>query len=344
MASSFLGFLRSALWEGLTTFWTLARLMIPVMIGVKVLVDLGLLDLLARLCAPVMALVGLPAETGLVWASALLVNLYGGAVVLLALLPDLPLTAAQATVLGTMMLIAHALPVEQRIARKAGVGLVFSTSLRIGAALVCGAVLSALFTAGGWLQGPAPVLLSALGGDAGAGTTPGHWGAWAIAQILTLAMILAIVLVLVLLLRGLDRLGITARLTRLLAPLLAWVGIGGRAMPLTMVGMLLGLSYGGALIIREAQSGAIPRRQVFLSVCLLSLTHSLIEDTLFVMALGAHWSGLVVARVALTLAIIWLLDRLLDRLPPALVARALYAGPAEDAPSTSMRENIKIGS
>lgn len=321
--------------EGLSTFWTLARLMIPVMVVVKILVDLGVLPHLARLFAPVMTLVGLPAETGLVWAAAMLVNLYGGAVVLLALAPDLALSTAQATVLGTMMLIAHALPIEQRIAQKAGVGLVFSTLLRIGAAILCGALLSGLFAAGGWLQEPARLLISDLGGG---GVTPGAWGDWLVGSLRTLAMILVIVLGLVLLLRSLDRLGITRRLTDLLSPVLGRVGIGGRAMPLTMVGVLLGLSYGGALIIREARSGTIPRRQVFLSLCLLSLTHSLIEDTLFIMALGGHWVGLVVGRVAFTLVVIALLDRTIDRLPPPLARRLLYAG---DGPA--LAHNIKTG-
>nr|WP_041795501.1 nucleoside recognition protein [Pararhodospirillum photometricum] len=322
MSAAFI-FLRTTFLEGLRTYWTLVRLMIPVMIGVKVLVELGLLPVLARLAAPVMQVAGLPAETGLVWASALLVNLYGGAVVLLALLPTMPLTACQATVIGLMMLMAHAIPLEQSIARRAGVAFVFSALLRVGGAFAAGALFALVCQSLGWLQGPAPVLLTAMSGS---GVQQGAWDVWALDSLRSLAMILGIVISLVFLLRVLDRLGVTARLTRMLSPVLGRVGIGGRAMPLTMVGVLLGLSYGGALIIREAQAGSIPRRQVFLAVCLLSLTHSLIEDTLFVMALGAHWMGIVVWRVAFTLAVIWCLDRLLDRLPEPVSERVFYAG------------------
>ncbi|GEO81017.1 nucleoside recognition protein [Pararhodospirillum oryzae] len=309
--------------EGLRTYWTLVRLMIPVMIGVKILVELGLLPVLARLFAPVMHLVGLPPETGLVWASALLVNLYGGAVVLLALLPTMPLTAAQATIIGLMMLMAHAIPLEQSIARRAGTSFVFSSVLRIGGAFAAGALFNLFCQATGWLQQPALVVLGALHGG---GVQAGAWGAWLLDSARSLLMILGIVVTLVFLLRVLDRLGITGRLTRALAPVLGRVGIGGRAMPLTMVGVLLGLSYGGALIIREAQAGTIPRRQIFLALCLLSLCHSLIEDTLLVMALGADWTGVLVWRVAFTLAVIWGLDRMLDALPERMAQRFLYTG------------------
>ena len=49
----------------------------------------------------------------------MLTNLYTGILVLVTL-PDLSLTTAQVTVLGCMMLVAHGLPIEARIAQKAG--------------------------------------------------------------------------------------------------------------------------------------------------------------------------------------------------------------------------------
>lgn len=92
-----------------------------------------------------------------------------------------------------------------------------------------------------------------------------------------------------------------------------------------MVGVLLGLSYGGALIIREAKAGTIPRRDLFLSICLLSLTHSLIEDTLFIMALGADLTGILLARVVFTLIVIWALDKVLRVVPERTAERLLFA-------------------
>jgi spore maturation protein SpmB len=315
-------FLRATLLEGLSTYWMLVKVMIPVMVIVRILVELGALPILAVVFEPLMGLVGLPPELGLVWATVLLVNIYGGAAVLLALLPEVDLTTAQMTVMGTMILIAHSLPLEQRVSQRAGVGFVFSSLLRIGGALACGALMDQGYKALGWLQ--TPVDASLLAGDA----APAHeqgWTDWALTNLHSLGMILLIVVGLVLLLRVMDKAGVTRLLTAALAPILGAVGIGGRAMPLTMVGILLGLSYGGALIIKEGQAGTIPRKDLFLSICLLSLCHSLIEDSLFIMALGADWTGVVAFRVVFTLVVIWSLSRIYGLLPSRAVDHLFFS-------------------
>ena len=84
----------------------LYKIMIPVLIGVKILQELDLIQYLAWPLKPFMALVGLPPEMGLVWATAMVNNIYSGIIVMLQLWADNPLTAAQATVLGTMILVA----------------------------------------------------------------------------------------------------------------------------------------------------------------------------------------------------------------------------------------------
>ncbi|MCF8481465.1 MAG: nucleoside recognition protein [Rhodospirillum sp.] len=319
---SVIRFLRATLIEGLSVYWTLAKVMIPVMIAVRILVELGVLPILARLFAPLMALVGLPSELGLVWATVLLVNIYGGTAVLLGILPEITLTTAQMTIIGTMILIAHSIPLEQRVSQRAGVGFVFSTLLRVLGALTCGVLMNLIYQSLNWLQ--EPVALTVLSGG-GAPATEQGWGDWALSNLHTLGIILAIVVGLVLLLRVMDKSGVTRMLTGLLAPVLGAVGIGGRAMPLTMVGILLGLSYGGALIIKEGQAGTIPRKDLFLSVCLLGLCHSLIEDSLFIMALGAHWSGVVVFRLIFSLVVIAALARVYGLLPKGMVNRLFFS-------------------
>ncbi|WP_315982759.1 hypothetical protein [Aliamphritea spongicola] len=65
---------------------------------------------------------------------------------------------AQVTVLGTMMLIAHGLPVEIRITQQAGVRLVTALALRMGCALVLGMILHHIYSWGNWLQQPVELL------------------------------------------------------------------------------------------------------------------------------------------------------------------------------------------
>ena len=87
-------------------YWELLKVMAPVMILVRLAVEFGVIEMIGRAISPVMQLVGLPGEMGFVWVTAMIVNIYAGAAALLTLLPEHPLTIAQATVLGSMILIS----------------------------------------------------------------------------------------------------------------------------------------------------------------------------------------------------------------------------------------------
>ena len=64
-------YLRSRLQTSLKVFWQLIKIMVPVMLVVKIAAELGLIDALGPLLAPVMALLGLPPEAGLVLVAPL---------------------------------------------------------------------------------------------------------------------------------------------------------------------------------------------------------------------------------------------------------------------------------
>ena len=110
-------------------------------------------------------------------------------------------------------------------------------------------------------------------------------------QIVAFILSFLIILALLILMRVLERLGITALLTRLLRPVLTLLGISERAAPLAIIGMTLGLTYGGGLIIQEARAGHLSRHDVFCALALLGICHSFIEDTLLMVVIGGHLSG-----------------------------------------------------
>jgi hypothetical protein len=286
---------------------TLFRLMIPILILVKVLEELGGVDYLGRLLGPLMSLVGLPEAMGLVWAASILVNIYGGMIIFFTQSQEVTLTVAQVTTLGGMMLVAHALPVEARIAQKAGVRLGVTLIMRLLGGLLLGWILHLLYSAGGWLQEPNQLFWRPAAGDQGL-------QGWLFTQLESLAAVLLIISALLTLLRLLRMAGIERLLIWLLQPLLRLLGIGSSATTITIVGMTLGLAFGGGLLIREAKAGHVHYRDVFTSMTLLAFCHSLIEDTLLVMLLGAHVSGVLWVRLLLGLLIVSLVSRLMVRL------------------------------
>jgi hypothetical protein len=120
----------------------------------------------------------------------------------------------------------------------------------------------------------------------------------------SLALVLAIIVGLVVLLDVLERLGITRLVTRMLTPVLRLSGLEERAAPLTTVGVLLGLAYGGALIIEAAERENYSPRTRLLALSWLSLCHALIEDTLLILALGADVWVILVLRGLATLGVL----------------------------------------
>ena len=127
--------------------------------------------------------------------------------------------------------------------------------------------------------------------------------------------VLVIIFALMALLRILKAIGVMDLLTRLLEPGLRLLGMSRDAAPVTVIGMTMGITYGGGLIIQEARSGILSRRDVFFSMALMGLSHSLVEDTILMMLLGGHLSGILGGRVVFSLLAIFLLVRLLARLP-----------------------------
>ncbi len=299
---------RSLLREGGRTTWVVFRIIIPISIAVRLLQKAGLVERIGALLEPVMGLVGLPGEMGLVWATALFVNIYGAIVVFVGVLPGVTpaITVAQTTVLMTMLLIAHGLPVELRICQKAGPRMRVVVAVRMLGALLLGWLLWQTYALGGWLTGPNVPLWQPAAPD------PSWWG-WGQGQLWLMGKIFVIIVSLLLLMKVLDWTGATRGLNRLLEPLLRLLGMTPAAAPLAIIGMTLGVSYGGGLIIRQAQSGKLPKRDIFFALLLMSLCHSIIEDTLLMLALGAHVSGVLFARLAFSLVVTFVLVRVLGR-------------------------------
>jgi hypothetical protein len=306
----------ASLRDALRVFRELAIIIVPIGIVTRILEQLGLINVFGDLLAPLMQLVGLPGELGLVWATAMVVNIYGGMMVFATVAPGLELTVAQVTVLGTMVLIAHSLPVELRVAQKVGTRLRAMLLLRVLSAFALGFILERIYLFSGTLQQPNQALWTPA-------ETGSDWGAWGLAQLENLLLIFLIIFTLIMLLALLKRVGVTELLTRLLQPLLALLGLGREAAPLAIIGMTLGISYGGGLLIREVESGKLSRKDVFISLALMGLCHSIIEDTLVVMVLGAHLSGILWGRLIFTLVVVFVLARLITLVPQSFFERHL---------------------
>lgn len=310
--------------EALRVSFDLFKIMVPIVIVVKILQELDLIKYLAIPLGPLMEVVGLPGEMGLVWATAILNNLYSAILVLLSLVKETPITTAQATVLCTMMLVAHTLPVELKIAQKSGPRLMFQAVSRLGSAILLGWLLQVVYFFFGSLQQPVNVLIKP---HAESALHNGSFTSWATGQAQNLLSVFLIILGLLMLMRLLQKLRIIDTMNRVLRPLLKLIGIGPKASAITVIGLTLGISYGGGLIIREARSGHIDKKDIFYSLTLMGLSHGLIEDTLLMVMVGGHVSGLLLGRIIFSFVAVSLLVKVRARLPKAFCDKFLWGEP-----------------
>ncbi|MFZ5688530.1 MAG: nucleoside recognition domain-containing protein [Bacillota bacterium] len=112
----------------------LAKTIVPVFIFVTFLKHTPVLPWLARLVEPLMGLMGLPGEASLALVFGMGVSFYAG----LGAIVSLDLTAKQMTVIGSVLLIAHSLPVETAVSKKTGVAAIPLLAMRMGLAFLCG--------------------------------------------------------------------------------------------------------------------------------------------------------------------------------------------------------------
>jgi hypothetical protein len=297
--------------------WTLYKVMIPTLIVVKALEEMGALVYLSWLLSPLMSLVGLPESMGIVWTATIMTNLYAGMLIFFDLAQSETLSVAQVTVLCTIMLIAHGLPIEARIAQRAGIKLAITLLVRIGGALLFGFALQQIYSTGGFLQEANKIAWEP-------GVIDTSLQAWVLTQLKSLLIILAIIALLLSVLKTLRLVGFDRLLEALLSPFLRLMGIGREATTLTVIGMTLGLAIGGGLLIREAEQGHVSRRDIFASLTMLALCHSLIEDTLLMMLLGAHVSGIFWGRLLFTGLTLALITRWLNRRDDKFVDKWLF--------------------
>lgn len=300
-------FIKDIFIDAASSSLVLFKVMIPVSIIVKVLQELDVVVFMGKVFSPLMYVVGLPGEMGLVWATGIITNMFGGIMAYISISSQMDITVAQVTILATMLLVAHTFPVELQIARKCGLRVVPVMLIRFVFAIVMGFILYVIYDKANYLQGKAEIpLLKAA--------TDQTLLQWAVEELKKYFIIFLLVCNLFFVIKVLQKVGVIGLLARMLTPLFRFLGISNNVMTITITGLLLGIVYGGALIIHEARSGKVGAKDVFYAMVLMSLCHSIIEDTLLMMSLGAHISGILVIRAILAILITFLIVRVMKKM------------------------------
>ena len=88
------------------------------------------------------------------------------------------------------------------------------------------------------------------------------------------------------------------------------LGIGEKASTIAVVGVNLGIGFGAGLLIQEVKSGKLHYKDVFGVIALISLLHSIIEDTGVVSLIGANIIITLFLRALITLLTVYVMVRI----------------------------------
>lgn len=314
----FLDLLYSWLKQGMRTSFKIFKIMIPITILVKLLQATGLIVYVGDGLAPLMKLMGLPGEMGLVWASAMIGNIYAGMVAYFSIASQL--TVAQITTLSTVILVAHSLPIELGVTKKAGAKIITLFLVRFGFGFIAGIILFQIYKLFGTLN-YYPEMVNQI---VIVQKDSSFW-VWVLSELKNYFIIFLLITVLIILLDLLKKIGVIELVNKALYPVLKILGIRKEVIPITVFGMTLGLAYGGGLIINEVEKNDLKKRDVFYALLLMSLCHSLIEDSLLMISIGAHYSGVFIFRTLFALIITYLFVQITKRWSDEKMAKWFYA-------------------
>jgi spore maturation protein SpmB len=287
--------LREGTAGGLRTGGWLIAIMVPISLGVALLQYCGAMAYLAPVLEPVFRRLGLPSESVLACVSAACLSVYSG----IAALAAIPLTERQLTILAMIILVAHNLPVESAIQHKAGTSMWRMALLRLAAGLAAAFVMNLFLPAGDPTE---RARVSEQAVASGLGPCLAAWG-WGIAKLC--AMICGIVVGLMILQRLLREFKIMDLLAWPLTPLLWALGLPRRLAFLWIVANVVGLAYGSGIILEDVRTGALTRKDAQLLNRSIGVCHSLLEDTLLFVAIGAWAFWITVPRLALAAVVVW---------------------------------------
>jgi len=124
--------------KGLTVTLELAKIVVPVYILVTFLKYTPVLGYIAKTAQPLMKLVGLPGEASVAIVLGYFTNLYAA----IGAIASLNLSSKETTIIATMLLIAHSLPMETAVSKKVGVSGLAMVTIRVALSVAAGAVLN----------------------------------------------------------------------------------------------------------------------------------------------------------------------------------------------------------
>jgi hypothetical protein len=285
--------------KGWRSFLWMMKIILPVSFMTMLLAWSGWLHYLDIVVKPALGLINLPAAAALPLIIGMLTGMYGG----IAAMISLPLSQEQMTLIGIFLLTAHNLIQEGIIQGKSGINPVKATLVRIGTAVLT------LWLLTPWFASAASETAVAISSAAAIRPPfPAALNSWLATTAGLTVKAFLIIMSLLTLLEILKTSGWIKYVIALLAPVLRFMGLERKLAFLWITAIFFGLAYGGSVIMEESRGGELSREELETLHLSIGINHSLLEDTLLLVALGLNAFWLYVPRLLMAAATVHLLN------------------------------------
>lgn len=271
----------------------LLKLMIPISLCVTLLQHSGILAWMAGYLHPLFVPLGLPGASAVIFLSGAAAGTYAGIAAMMAV----PLTLKQASILSVMIALCHALPMECEVNRRTGSSFWEMAVLRICMAFGCAVLLH-------WLMPETDAHFLYLGADADS-TLSEVLHVWLVSQLKMAVMVFLVIYFLMVVQRLLEAYSLLLPLSRSLSPLMRLFGLPRHAAYMWLVGNVLGISYGSAVMLELEEQGLVTREEANDVNYHLIMNHSLLEDTIVFSLAGISALWLVTTRLTAAMVLVW---------------------------------------
>jgi spore maturation protein SpmB len=285
--------IRPSLRQGMKTALWLLKLTIPVSFAVFLLDYSGALNRFAQFTGTFFHLMGLPDKASIILITAYFTNIYSA----IGVMTTLNISFREGIILANMCLIAHSLIIECGIQKKTGSSPWRMAILRIAAGFMAAWLLNMLMP-----SFSSKITVQPATGESG---FMGQFLPWLKSMTVTSVNIVVLVNLLLILQKILSESGFLKWLEKPFYPVMRLCGLPARTSFLWVVAYILGLSYGGAIMISQATEGQISRHDADLLNHHIALSHSQVEDTLLFAAMGLSLPWLVFPRFVLAVGVVW---------------------------------------
>jgi len=285
--------------KGIRAAFSILIIMIPISLVMTMLMHTGWLAPITGVLAPLMSVYDIPAEASIVLIVGALINIYAG----IAVMASMPLDLWSINIIAVIMLICHNLPIETAVQAQTGAPPVAITLFRIIAALTTGLVLTFIL----------PEILKMQPWIHASGLDPVldfSWqqilSVWIHDSLLLTFKVILIILAITVVIDLMRHFNVLEMASAWFKPFTFINALPTQATFMWMAGLFFGIAYGSGVLISEAKAGHLDRDTLLRLNISLGISHSLIEDTLLFVAIGASLPGVLIPRMIAAALCVWL--------------------------------------